>query len=444
MPPPIFWQTLEASVVYRMLLVFFASYPIVSSIMWTSTAIAYWLRRERGHSSKPLDTNDLPFVSMLIPCYCEAPNIAATLRSCLTLDYSLLEIVVVDDGSHDSTVAEVLPFVDAGRVRLISKEVNEGKAMAMNDAIPCLRGEIVVIMDADASPSPDMLRHLIPHFSSGRVAAVTGNPRVVDRDTFLSKLQLMEFTSIVSLQRRAQRVWGRILTVSGVVTAFRKSALVDAGLFSPDMATEDIDMTWKLQKKHYDIRYEPGALVWMHVPRTLPILWKQRRRWALGLAQVLRRHAGEVIRWKHRRMWPILGESLLSILWAYMLVGFTIIWIGSYAAGVPPVGASPFPNWWGMTIATLSLLQLAVGMFLDRRYDNTVVRYFAVAVYYPLLYWLLMAVVTTLTTPFGFTKRARGPQRWQTPREEAETSSSGNAATETELVELLPASLPGA
>ena len=111
---------------------------------------------------------------------------------------------------------------------------------------------------------------------------------------------------------------------------------------------------------------------------------------------------------------------------------------------VSPVGASPFPNWWGMTIATLSLLQLAVGMFLDRRYDNTVVRYFAVAVYYPLLYWLLMAVVTTLTTPFGFTKRARGPQRWQTPREEAETSSSGNAATETELVELLPASLPGA
>ncbi|MDQ3784561.1 MAG: glycosyltransferase, partial [Actinomycetota bacterium] len=228
----------------------------------------------------------------------------------------------------------------------------------------------------------------------------------------------------------------------GVVTAFRKSALVDAGLFSPDMATEDIDMTWKLQKKHYDIRYEPAALVWMHVPRTLPVLWKQRRRWALGLAQVLRRHTGEVMGWKHRRMWPILAESMLSILWAYVFVGFTVIWIGSYAAGVPPVGASPFPNWWGMTIATLSLLQLAVGMSLDRRYDRTVARYFAVAVYYPLLYWLLMAVVTTVTTPLGFTRGARGPQRWQTPREEAQAMSP--EVDSPELAELQTTRLPGA
>ncbi len=439
---PVFWQTIEASITYHILLIFFASYPIVSSLMWTSTAIAYWLTKEKGRSADPLDAKGLPFVSVLIPCYCEGPNIAATLRDCLALDYPLFEVVVVDDGSHDSTVAEVLPFVDAGQVRLISKRVNEGKAMAMNDAIPCLRGEVVVIMDADASPFPDMLRHLTPHFSSGRVAAVTGNPRVADRDTLLSKLQLMEFTSIVSLQRRAQRVWGRILTVSGVVTAFRKSALVDAGLFSPDMATEDIDMTWKLQKKHYDIRYEPAALVWMHVPRTLPVLWKQRRRWALGLAQVLRRHTGEVMGWKHRRMWPILAESMLSILWAYVFVGFTVIWIGSYAAGVPPVGASPFPNWWGMTIATLSLLQLAVGMSLDRRYDRTVARYFAVAVYYPLLYWLLMAVVTTVTTPLGFTRGARGPQRWQTPREEAQAMSP--EVDSPELAELQTTRLPGA
>ena len=155
------------------------------------------------------------------------------------------------------------------RVRLIAKAVNEGKAMAMNDAIPCLRGEIVLIMDADAVPDPQILRWMVPHFASARVAGVTGNPRVANRETFLSQLQVVEFTSIVSVLRRAQRIWGRILTMSGVVGAFRKSAMLDVGLFSPEMATEDIDMTWNLQRALYDVRYEPRALVWMKVPSTL-------------------------------------------------------------------------------------------------------------------------------------------------------------------------------
>src|SRR6185436_2596023 len=127
----------------------------------------------------------------------------------------------------------------------------------------------------------------VPHFESARVGGVTGNPRVVNRVTYLSQLQVVEFTSIVSLLRRAQRIWGRILTMSGVVGAFRRSALIDVGRYSPEMATEDIDMTWKLQLAHYDVRYEPRAIVWMRVPESLGALCKQRHRWALGLAQVL-------------------------------------------------------------------------------------------------------------------------------------------------------------
>ena len=412
-------EGLEASFTFHAILVFFAFYPVVSSLMWTSTASIYYWRRERGRPKEPPSMNDYPFVSMLIPCHSEELHIESTLRACLELDYPRLEIVVVDDGSTDETVAKVLPFVRDKNVRLISKLTNEGKAMALNDAIPCLEGDIVVIVDADASPAPEMLLHLVPHFGSARVGAVTGNPRVVDRDTFMSRLQTIEFTSIVSLQRRAKRVWGRILTVSGVVTAFRKSALIDAGLFSPDMATEDIDMTWKLQEKYYDIRYEPGAIVWMHVPTTMGGLWRQRRRWALGLAQVLRRHTGDVLTWKRRRMWPVLVESSLSILWAYSFVFVTVVWALSVAAGLPPVGATPFPNWWGMTIATLALVQLGTGVLLDKRYDPAITRQYPVAVFYPLVYWMLMSAVTVISTPGGLRRGTRGPQLWHTTREGA-------------------------
>ena len=279
---------------YWWALVFFAFYPILSAITWVTTGIHFYLRRERDHNGNPEPEQPpplarYPMATVLIPAYCEEKVIAETLRCATAIDYPNYEVVVVDDASTDGTREAVRPFVESGQVRLIAKRQNEGKAMAMNDALPCLNGEIVLIMDADAAPDPLILRWMVPHFESARVAAVTGNPRVHNRDTYLAQLQMVEFTSIISLLRRAQRIWGRILTMSGVVGAFRTAALIDVGPYSPEMATEDIDMTWRLQRALYDVRYEPRALVWMKVPRNLGALFIQRKRWARGLAQVLQR-----------------------------------------------------------------------------------------------------------------------------------------------------------
>jgi poly-beta-1,6-N-acetyl-D-glucosamine synthase len=419
-------RAIGASPIYVTALLFFAFYPVISSLMWTSTALAYWIRRERRCDVEPMPMNAVPPVSVLIPAHCEELHIRETIEACLRLDYPDVEVVVVDDGSTDDTLTQILPYVQRGEVRLIAKEQNEGKAMALNDAIPCLRGEIVLILDADATPAPDTLRWLVPHFESARVAAVTANPRVVGRDTLLANLQTIEFTSIVSILRRAQRVWGRVLTVSGVATALRVSALYDVGLFSPDIATEDIDLTWKLQKRFYDVRYEPGALVWMRVPRSLKALWSQRRRWAMGLAQVLRRHGLQVLgSWKRRRMWPVALEASLSILWAYTFIALTVVWSLSFAAGVPPRGASPIPNWWGMVIASLAMIQLSTGVLLDSRYERAVLRALPVAVLYPVLYWILMAGITAIATPRGLLRRPDRPATWRTPRMDSTAPPSG-------------------
>jgi biofilm PGA synthesis N-glycosyltransferase PgaC len=101
-----------------------------------------------------------------------------------------------------------------------------------------------------------LVSHLI---DSSRVGAVTGNPRIRNRSTLLGKLQVGEFSSIIGLIKRAQRVYGRIFTVSGVIAAFRKSALHDVGYWNTDMVTEDIDISWRLQMRHWEIRYEPNA-----------------------------------------------------------------------------------------------------------------------------------------------------------------------------------------
>lgn len=406
--------------IYVAMLLFFGFYPVLSAIVWLTTSLFYFLRKEamdeRSEAILYALPDPPPMVSVLIPAHCEERLIAATIEGALRIDYPSFEVVVVDDGSTDATLGRILPYVSSGRVRLVRKSANEGKAMALNDALPCLNGEIVLTVDADAVVDPLILRHVVPHFSSARVAAVTGNPRVLNRRTLLSKIQLIEFTSIVGLLRRAQRVWGRIQTVSGVVVAFRKRALLDVGPFDPSMATEDIDMAWRLQKRFWDIRYEPRALVRMQVPETLGGLWKQRRRWAVGLGQVLRRHGGILGRRKNLRFWPVAYEAILSILWAFCFVTLTPLWIASYALGIPPVGAHPIPNFWGMVIATMSVTQLAAGVVLDRHYDRSIVPYAAYTALYPLIYWALMSTIACIYTPAGFFRKPPRVTLWKTER----------------------------
>lgn len=319
-----FVRAVDGSLAYRAALVFFGFYPVFMALVWVVMSVVYWMRRERNLPSRyqRRDEEDdyRPMVSVAIPAYNEADFIEKTVRTALSMEYPNFEVIVVNDGSTDGTADRVRALQEAdrhGRLRLVDKQVNEGKAMALNDAVAVARGELLLFMDADVRPSAGTLRAIVPHFAAPRVGAVTGNPRVARRDTLLKKLQAIEFSSIISVQRRAQRIWGRVLTCSGAVMAVRKSALAEVGGFRPDMATEDIDLTWRLQKRFWDIRYVAEAVVWMQVPKNLRELWRQRRRWSKGLAQVLLRHAGVPFRWAYRRLWPVFYEATASIAWSF-------------------------------------------------------------------------------------------------------------------------------
>lgn len=400
---------------YRLALGFVAAYPLITGVMWTLTSLIFYRRNEREPLPVQPDAS-LPYVSVLVAAYCEEAVIEGTVDSLLATDYPHYEVVIVDDGSTDRTVELLRPYAADGRIRLVEKRFNEGKAMALNDAIPVLRGEIVTIVDADIQPGTDTLRHLVGHFQHGRVAAVAGNPQVTNTAPLLAKVQATEFASIVSVLRRAQRVWGRILTVSGAICAFRKSAIVDVGLFDPEMATEDIALTWKLQRRFYDVRYEPRAAVAMQVPETFRGLYQQRKRWATGLAQVLRRNVSMFGDWRSRRLWPVFIEAILSVAWAYTAVTMISFWCLSYIIGLSPLGANPLPNFWGMVIATVALIQLGVGLWLDRHYNPRVGRFYLWAAMYPLFYWGLMLMITVTATPGALLGRRKKTSHWNTQR----------------------------
>ena len=411
-----YFRAIDHSTIYAIALQYYGFYPIFMSWLWISLSLFFRRRQEEA----PVQMEGpYPFVSVIVPCFAEAATIRHTLSALLAMEYPEFEVIIVNDNSPDNTAEETRKFLHDPRVRLLNKTTNEGKAMGLNDALPMCRGEILLIIDGDIIVSPDVLQHLVPHFLGTRVAAVTGNPRVRNRTSLLQHLQAIEFSSIVSMQRRAQRVLGRILTISGAIFAVRRTALLDLGGFSSHMATEDMDLTWRLQMQFWDIRYEPRAVVWMQVPLNIRDLWKQRRRWTRGLAQALIRHREIPFKWKLRRMWPIYYESCGSILWSYVFVLMTVFWIICISSGYNPRGASPFPNFWGMAIATTCLAQLIIGAWVDQRYDRDILWSAPDAVFYPLLYWMMMAVITSVYTIPAMIRKPPKVQTWHIRRDVA-------------------------
>ena len=393
---------------YQVAMMFLALYPVATALYCIVGSIIYSHHRE-GDEAEFYRLDEHPFVSVLVAAHDEQDIIGETVEGLLSLDWPAFEVLVVDDGSRDGTHEVLRPLAESGRIRLLSKQVNEGKAMALNDALPLLRGEIILMVDADGRPQPDVLRWMVPHFVRvPRLAAVTGNPRVVNTTTLLAKLQAIEFSATISVLRRAQATWGRLSTFSGISTALRKSAVESVGRFDHDMATEDIALAWKLQTAFHDVRYEPRAVFAMQVPETLSQWWSQRTRWARGLGQVLRRNGRTMASWKERRMWPVYGEAVLSSIWSVLFIVAVFVWILAYSTGVYDVGVKPIPNFWGMLMASVLTVQIACGLWLDGRYDPAVRRYLLWLPLYPLIYWGLNTMASARGTLPGFLRRRTG------------------------------------
>ena len=307
-------------------------------------AIYYYFRWENrlNNWDDPPRLDHYPPVSVIVPCFNEADNIRETIQGLIELDYLVYDIIAVNDGSSDNTgtILDELAEVHE-KLRVVHLVNNQGKAMALRMGSMLSQAEFLVCIDGDALLDRHAVTWMMQHFiRSPRVAGVTGNPRIRTRSTLLGKIQVGEFSAILGLIKRAQRIYGRVFTMSGVVSAFRKTALHQVDYWSLDMVTEDIDISWKLQMNYWDIRYEPHALCWILMPETLRGLWKQRLRWAQGGDEVLMRYAGKLQHWQKRRMWPVYVEYFASIVWGYAML--TVIFL--YFVGLAVTFAARFPG----------------------------------------------------------------------------------------------------
>ncbi|MBC8015996.1 MAG: poly-beta-1,6 N-acetyl-D-glucosamine synthase [Sporomusaceae bacterium] len=394
-------------------------YPVVMSIVWMIGASYFYFKYERNTPEHP-DMQEFPLLTIMIPAHNEEDSIRETVQSILESEYPNFEVIIIDDGSTDRT-SEIIDSIvaESPQVRSLILKKNLGKAAALNYGFLMSKGEIVVTIDADCLLDKKALHWLTWHFNKfPRVGAVTGNPRVRNRTSLLAKIQTAEYSSVIGLIKRTQRLLGKILTVSGVIVAFRRSALIDVNLWSTDMVTDDIDMTWKLEKAKWDVRYETNAIGWILVPESLMGLWRQRVRWAQGGIEVLIRHKNVLTNWKDSRLWPLYLDYVLSVAWALIFIVTLMAWICGFFFGmaVPFIPySSGIPQWTGSIVALVCVIQFALSLFLDRKYDSNLLSIYFVVIWYPVIYWIYNAFAVVRAIPKALFHQKGRAATWKSP-----------------------------
>jgi poly-beta-1,6 N-acetyl-D-glucosamine synthase len=255
-----------------------------------------------------------PTVSVIIAAYNEEKVINRTVAALLESNYPDLEVIVVDDGSHDATAEVVLEAYGAHpRVRLLRKP-NGGKASALNRGIQAARGEIIVSLDADTLFTRDTVSRLVRHFSDPKVGAVSGNVRVGNAHNIWTRWQTLEYVTSQNFDRRGYDLLNCITVVPGAVGALRRDAVLAVGGYSSDTLAEDTDLTWKLRRARWRIVNDNSAMAYTEAPETLRNLARQRFRWAFGTLQCL---------WKHQEAvgrHGAFGWIALPSLWLYQIL----------------------------------------------------------------------------------------------------------------------------
>lgn len=403
---------------------FVGYWPLLMMLIWVIGGMMFFRLHETGPRSEemPPPLGPAPRVSILIPCFNEEDNAEETIRACAAQIYPDYEIIAVNDGSRDRT-AEVLDrlVLEIPRLRVVHLAQNQGKATALRTGAMLANGEILVCIDGDAILHPHCVAWLVRRFTNRpRLGAVTGNPRIRNRSSLLGLLQVGEFSATIGLIKRTQRIYGRVFTVSGVVVAFRLSALHDVGWWTDDNLTEDVDVTWKLQRRRWTVHFEPNALSYILMPETLGGLWKQRRRWATGGAQTFLRYATDFLHWKGRRMWGVLAEYAVSVAWCYAMMltlGLTLLDL----AGLLPAGLGPTPSLlsiWAMVLSVACLAQFTVSLWVDRRHEPggaVAFRPLLWVIWYPAVFWSLSAAATAVGFPQALLRRQGRRARWTSP-----------------------------
>jgi cellulose synthase/poly-beta-1,6-N-acetylglucosamine synthase-like glycosyltransferase len=417
-----------------------------------SWELGRYRRRGWGDDARTLVGSEVaPTISVLAPAFNEQETIVESVRALLALSYPQVEVVVVNDGSTDATLANLAKAFELSPVHPIFRrridtapvwglyrsrlhprlvvvdKANGGKADALNAGLNVSSGDLVCALDADTLVEHDaLLRMVRPFLADPRVVAVGGTIRVAnDADVrygrvMRARVPRRPLPGIQTVEYLRAFLWGRLgwnrlggnLIISGAFGLFRREGMLAVGGYEASTVGEDLELVAKIrriaveQKRPGRVEFLPDPIAWTEVPSTMRSLGSQRDRWHRGLADVL---------WRHKRVignprYGVLGTAVTPAFLVLELLAPVVELLGLLTVALAlPLGALDVDfallllvvaYGWGVL---LSLLAITLEELSFRRVGNTVDR------------WLL--VLWALLEPLGFRQltvfwRVRGLVRW--------------------------------
>jgi 1,2-diacylglycerol 3-beta-glucosyltransferase len=234
-----------------------------------------------------------PWVTLVVAARNEAPVIATTLAGLVAQDYAdetgpRFDVLLVDDGSTDETgaLAGLAAAEHPDRLRVVRREPGDGprmKAAALSYAHPQARGEVIGVVDADASLAPDFVSRVMEAWRSDPGAvAIQAQRRAHNRDDgWLAAAQDEELLMDMASQC-GRRATDGTAELRGNGMFVRRDALERVGGWNPTALTEDLELSTRLVAAGERIALASAAEVGEEAVTTLPALWRQRLRWAEG------------------------------------------------------------------------------------------------------------------------------------------------------------------
>jgi cellulose synthase/poly-beta-1,6-N-acetylglucosamine synthase-like glycosyltransferase len=322
---------------------FFIVYAVATGTLLAMSLreISWYARGQEPSRTQPENRARRPSVSLVAPAYNEETLIDQSARNFLASDYEQLEVIIVDDGSHDETFARLdeafhlveLPLRGSTalktapirsvhisrtepRLRVVHKD-NGGRSDAINAGISVARGELVVVVDADSLLDPEAITRSIRPFevhpdscmaAGGGIRVANGSrivggrvvtPAVSGRRA-IGATQVLEYLRGFFATRIAWSEMNGLLIISGAFGVFRRDLLVALGGFSKATLGEDMEMTMRIhhvlrpQWREARVEFVPDAVCWTEAPGTMKGLRSQRVRWHTGLLDNLRMHRAMV------------------------------------------------------------------------------------------------------------------------------------------------------
>jgi len=256
--------------------------------------------KDQGYKVTP--TDNLPLITVQLPLFNELYVAERLIRSVAAFDYpkDKLEIQVLDD-STDETKDLVKKLVEELKgkglqIYHVDRPDRKGfKAGALQCGLEIAKGDLITIFDADFLPEPNFLLEIIPHFRDPEIGVVQARWGHVNKDySLLTRLQAFGLDAHFTVEQGGRNQAGSFINFNGTAGVWRKTCIIDAGGWSDDTLTEDLDLSYRAQLKGWKFKFLEDLVAPAELPVIMPAIKSQQYRWNKGAAETAKKNLKQV------------------------------------------------------------------------------------------------------------------------------------------------------